>query len=273
MSEQNGNSKPNEAEGLAFPLPDNEKLIEEAAKAIHDVAMREYPGMPADIYGWDVQKDHDRDVYLLEARAALAVFEKAHTTTPPDGWFYMGSHVGAPWLNLEFSEEMDETGLPLWERPVQHTPTDDEPEALRIAELDARQAAYRKEREDWFVDHEAEPEIATNAFFRGWDAAVGGGFRRAEVVPEPSTCLIEHPITGTRCSLPAEPRHAHVCDLPAEPQGEPSDAQAERARIIADLREWSRPLGHSPEEETLRLVIDRIERAGAGVVGQEGEQR
>lgn len=41
-------------------------------------------------------------------------------------------------------------------------------------------------------------------------------------VPEPSTCLIEHPITGTRCSLPAEPRHAHVCDLPAEPQGEPS---------------------------------------------------
>lgn len=47
------------------------ELIEEAAKAIHDVAMREYPGMPADIYGWDVQKDRDRDVYLLEARAAL----------------------------------------------------------------------------------------------------------------------------------------------------------------------------------------------------------
>lgn len=71
------------------------------------------------------------------------------------------------------------------------TPTDDEVEALRIAHLDARQAAYRKEREDWFVDHEAEPEIATNAFFRGWDAAVGGGFRRSEVVPEPSAEVVE----------------------------------------------------------------------------------
>lgn len=60
-----------------------------------------------------------------------------------------------------------------------HTPTDDEREALRIAELDARQSAYRKEREDWYVDHEAEPEIASNAFFRGWDAAVDGGFSRA----------------------------------------------------------------------------------------------
>lgn len=69
--------------------------------------------------------------------AALDVFEKAHTTTPPDGWFYMGSHVGAPWLNLEFSEEMDETGIPLWERPVQHTPTDDEREALTLMASDS----------------------------------------------------------------------------------------------------------------------------------------
>lgn len=76
------------------------------------------------------------------------------------------------------------------------TPTDDERETRRIAHLDARQAAYRKEREDWFVDHEAEPGIASNAFFRGWDAAVDGGFRRSEV---------------------------------PEPQGEPSDAQVEAA--------------------------------------------
>ena len=79
MTEQTGNNKPNEAEALAFPLSGNEKLIEEAAKAIHDVAMREYPGMPADIYGWDVQKDRDRDVYLLEARAALAVLPEPST--------------------------------------------------------------------------------------------------------------------------------------------------------------------------------------------------
>lgn len=55
-----------------------------------------------------------------------------------------------------------------------------------------------------------------------------------------------------------------ILDFVAPEQGEPSDAQSERARIIADLREWSRPLGNSPEEETLRLVIDRIERATGG---------
>lgn len=33
-------------------------------------------------------------------------------------------------------------------------------------------------------------------------------------------CLAEHPITGRRCSEPASPRHAHVCDLPPV-QGEP----------------------------------------------------
>ena len=113
-------------------------------------------------------------------------------------------------------------------RRTEAAPTDDEREALRIAELDARQAAYRKEREDWFVDHEAEPEIATNAFFRGWDAAVGGGFRRSEV-PEPSTecpqpCvhLSQHDAReGRTCA-------EHPCTCPG-PQGEPSDAQVEDA--------------------------------------------
>ena len=210
MTEQTGNNKPNDAEALAFPLSGNEKLIEETAKAIHDVAMREYPGMPADIYGWDVQKDHDRDVYLLEARAALAVFEKAHTTTPPDGWFYMGSHVGAPWLNLEFSEEMDETGLPLWERPVQHTPTDDEREDM-IAFL--------------LRDHNFEESPWGRTYT---DAEIANALRRSEV-PEPS----------------AEPKHDESCaewcnhcqacgegirygsrcreHYQNQPQGEPSD--------------------------------------------------
>ena len=38
MTEQTGNSKPNEAEGLAFPLSGNEKLIEETAKAIMEAS-------------------------------------------------------------------------------------------------------------------------------------------------------------------------------------------------------------------------------------------
>lgn len=55
--------------------------------------------------------------------------------------------------------------------------------------------------------------------------------------------------------------HNLISDL-ADPS---AIAQAERERIIADLREWSRPLGNSPAEETLRLVIERIERAAGGV--------
>lgn len=98
-----------------------------------------------------------------------------------------------------------------------HAPTDDEREALRIAHLDARQTAYREDRALWFRDYDDAPEIATNAFFRGWDAAVAGGFRRSEV-PEPNAEII--------CT---EPGHAH-CDrqyTDAEPQGEPSDAMVE----------------------------------------------
>lgn len=75
-----------------------------------------------------------------------------------------------------------------------HAPTDDEREAERIAYLDARQIAMRKDREDWYADYDAEPGIAGNAFERGWGAAVGARFARRPVSPEP--------------------------------QGEPSDAQA-----------------------------------------------
>lgn len=32
-------------------------------------------------------------------------------------------------------------------------------------------AALENDRSDWFLDHEAEPEIASHAFERGWEAA------------------------------------------------------------------------------------------------------
>lgn len=91
-----------------------------------------------------------------------------------------------------------------------------------------------------------------------WADALAG-FLRSEV-PEPSAEHY-HIWSGLPCK-------AGECRM--EPQGEPSDAAVERARIIADLREWSRPLGNSPEEEILRLVIERIERAA--VRGTGGEQ-
>lgn len=37
---------------------------------------------------------------------------------PPDGWFTFGSFAPYPWVSIEFSEELDEVGMPLWERLV-----------------------------------------------------------------------------------------------------------------------------------------------------------
>lgn len=144
-----------------------EELIEEAAKAIWD----EDSDIPEH---WDNKNvvEWEREEYRRMARAALAVFEKAHA--PADDY-------------------PDAEGLAALRNPA---PTDDERETLRIAELDARQAAYRKHRDDFYVDHESAPEIASNSFFDGWDAAVGTGFRRSKV---------------------------------PTPQGEPSDAQVEVA--------------------------------------------
>lgn len=38
----------------------------------------------------------------------------------PDGWFAFGSFTDYGWLPLEFSADLDEGGLPLWERPLQN---------------------------------------------------------------------------------------------------------------------------------------------------------
>lgn len=76
MIGQNGNNKPNEAEGLAFPLSGNEKLIEEAAKAM---AEGEH-----NVLGWRGHSEDEREWYRKDAAIALAVFEKAHT--PKERW-------------------------------------------------------------------------------------------------------------------------------------------------------------------------------------------
>lgn len=83
---------------------------------------------------------------LAEATLALLDrLDRAERVTPPDGWFPFGSHAPYPWIDrIEFSEEKDEAGMPLWERPVApnvierpdfvmpdpDAPTDDEREAL-----------------------------------------------------------------------------------------------------------------------------------------------
>lgn len=191
-------------------MSDHEKLIEEAAKAIQ-------------VETWEPS-------CRAAAEAAFRVFEKAHTTTPPDGWFYMGSHVGAPWLNLEFSEEMDETGLPLWERPVQHTPTDDEREALESALYEEGFSGSGEEigthETVIFVEH--VPDIVARL-----------GFRRSEV-SEPSTCQsclgtcengrhccenCGHPEPSVLPTFFAPKPGSTTNRLVSEPQRELSDAQ------------------------------------------------
>lgn len=143
-----------------------EEVIEEAAKRLlKDVNPK---------HGRPVSSQLASDIRLV----AGAVFEKAHAHECEMCRWENGFGARKP-LTHTCEKNLSTDDFPHGHPEMD--PTDDEREALRIAELDARQAAYRKEREDWFVDHEAEPEIATNAFFRGWDAAVGGGFRRSEV--------------------------------------------------------------------------------------------
>ena len=73
MTEQTGNNKPNEAEALAFHLSANEKLIEEAAKAMADGEHN--------VLGWRGHSEDEREWYRKDAAIALAVFENALTPT------------------------------------------------------------------------------------------------------------------------------------------------------------------------------------------------
>lgn len=203
-------------------MTDNEKLIEEAAKAIYamDPDRQAWDG---DAYGFlEPGAERGRKRAIAQARAALAVFEKAHTPADEPGWGPGEKHADC--YHGEHS----------------CTPTDDEREARLEYVIDA--AVPVDEFPSWRFRYSRR--IA--------DAVRAAGFRRSEV-SEPSEGHGRHEFCDRRLGCLTEP------------QGEPSDAQAERARIIADLREWSRPLGNSPEEDTLRLVIARIERAAGGM--------
>ncbi|MFF1540472.1 hypothetical protein ACFVWL_10350 [Microbacterium sp. NPDC058269] len=70
MTEQTGNNKPNEAEGLAFPLSGNEKLIKEAEQRYPDIEANPET-FPT---GWS--REQERNAFI-----AGVVFEKALTPT------------------------------------------------------------------------------------------------------------------------------------------------------------------------------------------------
>lgn len=127
-----------------------------------------------------------------------------------------------------------------------HTSTDDEREARLEYVIDAavpvdefpswrfrysRRIAEAVRAAGFHRSEVPEPSAALAAIERAIFVTGAEWARSVVEVPETSACLIEHPITGARCSLPAEPRHAHVCDLPAGPRAEPSDAAADAAQI------------------------------------------
>ena len=65
---------------------------------------------------------------------------------PPVGWFAFGTHIDRPGP-LEFSVELDETGMPLWERPARLAPVGSEMATV----------ASCRSAEEWEALNQAEP--------------------------------------------------------------------------------------------------------------------
>ena len=137
-----------------------------------------------------------------------------------------------------------------------HTPTDDE--LLDTYNQAVDEAMHRANERDGFGSSMSRESIVSGL------RAVAGFHRTVQGQP---MCLKEHPITGARCSRPASPRHAHVCDLPGV-QGEPSDAQELLAEADALVESWDRKgswSSDSPVGMVMRLA--RALRASASVEG------
>lgn len=146
------------------------------------------------------------------ARAALAVLKEAYAPTPPDGRFVFGSHVGCPWIPLEFSEAEDEDGLPLWERPIrpEHASTESE----RAVIWDAFDKMHQVT--EGGCDTRGN-EVA--------DMVLDLGFRRS--VSEPST-EDQGPAASCHLCVGAGGHEGYdgewiECSCRRQPQGEPTD--------------------------------------------------
>jgi len=204
----------------------NEKLIEEAAKAIVEV---EYPDI-----AWGLLNEKRKEFRRRQARATLAVFEKAHT--PADDFPH-----GHPELDA---------------------PTDDEREALVAAYLeehghhaDARHGFLVGLATGFRRSAVPEPSAGEDEFTPG--ECDGSGKCPAEM--HVHGCYMPH--RADQCDSPDEYGH-----LPAEPQGEPSDAVL---KVFED--EWYR-LDYVTEPERHRRALTAALRA-ASAVTEQGESR
>lgn len=111
------------AEGYALGRPNSRTshyLDDVVSKAVDAVpaATRLYP----DIYAWSVV---DAVLNAITERQT-AVVSPSYIPLP-EGWFVFGTHMDEQRIQLEFSEEKGEDGLPLWERPTMKHHADHEP--------------------------------------------------------------------------------------------------------------------------------------------------
>lgn len=64
--------------------------------------------------------------YARDCRILAAEVKRLRRFIPPDDWVSFGTHANCGGTWLEFSEEVGEDGLPLWERPITHLDNDDD---------------------------------------------------------------------------------------------------------------------------------------------------
>lgn len=179
-------------------MNENEKLIEEAAKSMMV--------KPED---WSGMSPQAREDFMDCARAALAVFEKAHAR-----------EVEELVAQRDHAEAMCQEWIKIAEA---HTPTDDEWQSLWDIIANIRDAHRRH------ADDADSADIA--------DAILAAGFRRSGV-PEPSA--EEYPDAEGLAALRSNT---------SEPQGESSDAWFDRqaSAIITD-RHGSDPTQGEPSD-------------------------
>lgn len=218
MTEQTGNNKPNEAEGLAFPLSGNEKLIEDAAN-------ERYPDIEANPKtfptGWS--REQERNAFI-----AGAVFEKALTPTDDErealDWALRYArrywqHGGEP----ESQRALSVLASALRRSEVPE-PTGDEREALGIMIL----RVADEEKPVWEAGLDAIVDAV--AGFRSGEVLVEGSWFKRDDLP---TVLGNFMRSSNEYARQAKELHVALTELRSlEPQGEPSDA---RAKVIDAL--------------------------------------
>lgn len=266
MTEQTGNNKPNEAEGLAFPLSGNKKLID---------SVRDWPTITRMSHSTQLEK-------LVELRDALEAAGKALTPTDDERGDLIGAasaafnaRGGAPeWEDDEIARDLIirwhlrgfEDGEKFGRRPeVPELPT---PEAWRDSIVDER---CQQPSKGYTSDHDREHGLDHLLEWAQEYARIGEPLKsaalieaardlhRAGEVPEPSVEDRAHEFANM----------AAIMGIP-EPQGEPSSIPFydEKMRELAGVRAQGE---RKVDEALMDRIIAAVDEAGVSRAAVEGE--